>query len=131
MEKNIWMRTTTAAWTLAMALALVVVLTQAAQAQTFNPIYSFNNRGANGILPFAGVTMDRNASLYGTSNAAGSNGYGAVYKLTKDSGGYVTLPLYEFAGGNDGSLPPLAWFSAPREIYTARPVKEEAAGATA
>ena len=41
MEKNIRMRSTTAAWTLAMALALVVVATQAAQAQTFNPIFKF------------------------------------------------------------------------------------------
>ena len=50
--------------------------------------------------------MDRNGNLYGTSNAAGSHGYGAVYKATKGSGGgFVTLPLYEFAGGNDGSLP--------------------------
>jgi len=106
MEKNLWMRSTTAAWILVMALALIVVVTQAAQAQTFSPIFSFNNPGANGIFPFAGVTMDRSGDLYGTSNAAGSNGYGAVYKATKGSGGgFVTLPLYEFAGGNDGSLP--------------------------
>jgi len=103
---NIWMRNSATAWTLAMAVALIVVVTPAARAQSFNPIYSFNNPGANGIFPYAGLTMDRAGSLYGTTNAAGSDGYGAVYKATKGSGGsFVTLPLYEFEGGDDGSLP--------------------------
>ena len=104
MEKNIWMRTITAAWTFAMALTLIVVVTQAAPAQTFSGIYSFNNPGANGAFPYAGLTMDRIGDLYGTTNAAGS-GYGAVYKVTREVGSWVTVPLYDFSGGNDGALP--------------------------
>jgi uncharacterized repeat protein (TIGR03803 family) len=106
MAENIRMRATTTSWVLAMVVALIVFGTQATQAQTFDPIFSFNNPGANGIFPTAGLTMDRAGNLYGTTNGAGSNGYGAVYKVTKGTGGgFVTLPLYEFAGGNDGSLP--------------------------
>ena len=49
--------------------------------------------------------MDRAGNLYGTSNGSGS-GYGAVYKVSKGSGGgFVTLPLHDFVGGNDGALP--------------------------
>jgi len=61
---------------------LMILAIQSVQAQTFNSIFSFNNPGANGIFPYAGLTMDRNGNLYGTNNGAGSNGYGAVYKIT-------------------------------------------------
>ncbi|MGC2112003.1 MAG: choice-of-anchor tandem repeat GloVer-containing protein [Candidatus Korobacteraceae bacterium] len=82
---------------------MAFVLTEAAQAQTFNVIYSFDH-GTVGIIPFAGVTLDARGNVYGTNNASGM-GYGAVYKLTNRNGSWIASPLYDFQGGMDGAFP--------------------------
>ncbi len=84
-------------------LALSVLISQPALAQTFNVIYSFNT-GPIGIFPFAGVTLDAHGNVYGTNNNYGL-GYGTVYKLMYKDGAWMASPLYEFQGGNDGAFP--------------------------
>lgn len=58
--------------------------------------------GIDGGLPFAGVTLDANGNLYGTTFTGGTAGQGAVYKL--DAAGHESL-LYSFTGGSDGGHP--------------------------
>ena len=66
---------------LALSLMLAIFGAQVAQAETFNVIYNFTG-GADGSNPYAGLTMDRTGTLYGTTLAGGA-GYGTVYKLAK------------------------------------------------
>ena len=62
--------------TLLFFLFLLLFLTLTAppaQAQTFKVIYTFTG-GADGELPYAGLTIDRAGNLYGTTAYGGQNG---------------------------------------------------------
>ena len=86
---------------LAMALALTVVATPAAHAQTFTVLHNFTN-GQDGAHPEAGLTMDKAGNLYGTAFYGGL-GQGTVFKLTHKSSGWTFNPLYSFpANESDG-----------------------------
>ena len=95
---------TAAALAWAMLLALTIVATPGAQAQTYNVIHTFTG-GGDGANPFAGVTIDAAGNLYGTTAFGGSAGNGSVFKLTHSQSGWVLASLYIFAGGNDGAAP--------------------------
>ena len=71
-------------------LALAIVASPAAQAQTFSVIHNFTG-GGDGALPEAGVTV-RGGILYGTT-FGGGNGHGAVYAITHSGSDWVTLPI--------------------------------------
>ncbi len=58
----------------------------------FSVLYTFTG-GADGGLPFAGVTVDAAGNLYGTTIAGGEYGWGVVFKLIP--GGPETV-LYNF-----------------------------------
>jgi uncharacterized repeat protein (TIGR03803 family) len=88
---------------LALICALGMVATQQAQGQTYTVLYSFTG-GADGGNPFAGLTMDAAGHLYGTA-ATGGAGYGTAFELRRAGRGWVLVPLYTFAGGNDGATP--------------------------
>lgn len=98
--------------TAALVLALWSVLSFAvpAQAQTLSALHSFTG-GADGAVPFAGVTMDRAGNLYGTATAGGNRSgkcygsCGTVFRLTHSGSGWVFAPIYDFVGGDDGSDP--------------------------
>lgn len=69
------------------------------------------NDGSN---PGAGLVMDRNGVLYGTTHLGGSTagassvGYGTVFKLTPPAPGqtqWTETVLYRFNGGADGETP--------------------------
>ncbi len=67
-------------------------------------LYPFT--GADGAVPFAGVVLDGEGNLYGTTNQGGASGMGVVYKLTPGNGGHWTeTVLHSFTGGNDGKYP--------------------------
>ena len=87
---------------LAMVLALTVVASQAAQAQTFNVIHNFFGL-QDGSFPLAGLTMDAGGNLYGTASSGG-NGYGTLYRLKRSGANWVVQPLYSFSL-TDGSFP--------------------------
>ena len=89
---------------LAMALALTVVTTPAAHAQTFTVLHSFTN-GQDGAYPEAGLTMDKAGNLYGTAWSGGL-GQGTVFKLTNKRSGWIFNPLYSFpANESQGAVP--------------------------
>jgi uncharacterized repeat protein (TIGR03803 family) len=63
-------------------------------------LHSFG--GSDGSYPDAGVTLDSEGNLYGTTSRGGAKGYGTVYKV--DSTGNESV-LYSFTGGTDGGSP--------------------------
>jgi uncharacterized repeat protein (TIGR03803 family) len=73
-----------------------------AGAQTLIPLWSFTD-GHDGAYPVsAGLMQAGDGNLYGTTQAGGTNGYGAVFRITTTG---VLTPLYSFTGGNDGANP--------------------------
>jgi uncharacterized repeat protein (TIGR03803 family) len=64
-------------------------------------LYSFGG-GNDGRRPEAGLVMDQNGNLYGTTSQGGPDDQGTVFKLAPD--GTETV-LYTFTGGSDGGFP--------------------------
>jgi uncharacterized repeat protein (TIGR03803 family) len=64
-------------------------------------LYSFTG-GVDGNLPTAGLIQGSDGSLYGTTYEGGTNGLGAVFKITTNG---VLTTLYSFTGGTDGYEP--------------------------
>ena len=88
---------------LAIGFVLAVVASQAAQAQTFNVLYTFTG-GIDGRNPEGGVTIDKAGNLYGTAEMGGA-GYGTVYQLKHKGSSWTFNPLYSFTNGSDGAYP--------------------------
>lgn len=95
--------------------ALMAVSTRAARAQNFAVIHNFNG-GQDGDFPYAGLTIDAEGNLYGTTAYGGPMvpgllcggapyGCGVVFKLSNLGSGQVVTPIYSFKQGNDGILP--------------------------
>jgi uncharacterized repeat protein (TIGR03803 family) len=74
--------------------------------------------GNDGAYPNAGVIADASGNLYGTTAGGGSLTVGAVFELSRDSGGWTSTLLYSFQGLADGSDPkaPLV-FDAAGNLY--------------
>jgi uncharacterized repeat protein (TIGR03803 family) len=67
-------------------------------------IHSFN--GEDGIYPNAGLTMDADGNLYGTTSYGGGAGYsGTVFKLSKGADGTWSERNLLVMNGNDGATP--------------------------
>jgi uncharacterized repeat protein (TIGR03803 family) len=71
---------------------------------TESTIYSFTG-GDDGASPPAGVTLDRDGNLYGTTSLGGANGYGVIYRLSPTASGWKQTVLYTFQGLDDGQNP--------------------------
>jgi uncharacterized repeat protein (TIGR03803 family) len=100
----------TGSWAIALALFLTPVVTQWAEAQSYNIIHNFTG-GRDGAYPLGGVTKDNAGNFYGTTYIGGipnrycyPSGCGVVYKLSSKRQGRTLTPLYSFAGGKDGAL---------------------------
>lgn len=66
-------------------------------------IHSFTGSNGDGYGPGAGVTVDRNGNVYGTTPTGGTYGYGIVYELQPDGrGNWTERVIHTFTGGNDG-----------------------------
>ena len=86
----------------AILLAPVIFVTQPAQAQIYQIVYSFDyDNPINGRSPHGGLIHDPAGNLYGTTAQGGHSGGGVVFKL--DTAGVLTV-LHNFSG-LDGEQP--------------------------
>lgn len=60
-------------------------------------LYSFGNNATDGITPNGGMIQASNGSFYGTTSIGGTNGVGAVFKVT--SGGSESV-IYSFGANS-------------------------------
>ena len=75
----------------------------AAGASTATTLYSFTGTGADGADPRAGVTLDANGDLFGTTYDGGTSGDGTVFEIA--AGASTATTLYSFTGtGDDGAI---------------------------
>ena len=104
---RIGLRAVSAAMALATMLMLSALTSQPAQAQTFTVLYSFMG-GTDGAYPYAGVTLDAEGNLYGTTVNGGGGcggfapGCGTVWELSSTGTEKV---LHHFKKYTDGNLP--------------------------
>ncbi len=64
------------------------------------------SKGPDGIEPFAGVVIDTEGRLYGTTSGGGVQGYGAIYELSlTNKGTWSERVLHSFAYSNEGGYP--------------------------
>ena len=91
------------------ALALALFALPASAHWTYRVLYTFTD-GQDGGDPYAGVIMDKEGNLYGTTVYFGDNacsyfgetGCGTVYKIAPDG---TETTLHAFTGGSDGANP--------------------------
>jgi uncharacterized repeat protein (TIGR03803 family) len=95
-------------WAIAWVATLVVT---PAQAQTFSVIHNFAG-GEGGSDPEAGLTIDQQGNLYGTTYYGGHSGSTCaggecctVFELKRSGQNWLFAPLYLFTGGSEGSNP--------------------------
>lgn len=97
-----------------LVLAAIGISGLVPSAQATTPLHQFTNDlggNADGAFPKAGVIIDAQGALYGTTNGGGSNGYGTVFKLAPTPNGptawkYTTLYSFcQSADCVDGSYP--------------------------
>jgi uncharacterized repeat protein (TIGR03803 family) len=86
---------------LAVVLALGVIATPLAAAQTFSVIHTFTGT-TDGQGPLAGFVIDGSGNLYGTATGGGTSWKGVVFKLAPSGAETV---LHNFTGGSDGEDP--------------------------
>ncbi len=88
--------------------ALVSLVTAApAAAQSLTILHNFNNNGADGFHPWAGLIFDASGNLYGTAQRGGTKDDGVAFKLSPISGGgWTETILHSFLyDGIDGYAP--------------------------
>lgn len=69
-----WLRGASAALASVGVLALGVVTTQSAQAQTFTDLYNFAGGSSDGKYPWGRLVRDAEGNLYGTTELGGGTG---------------------------------------------------------
>jgi uncharacterized repeat protein (TIGR03803 family) len=76
-----------------------MIAAQRSHAQAYTVLYQFN--GTDGQSPYAHVTLDKTANLYGTTLDGGAHRQGVVFKLS----GTSETVLHSFAPGKSGTNP--------------------------
>src|SRR5271155_418852 len=79
-------------------------LTKKPEKWTEKVLYSFGS-GTDGAIPVAGVTLNAAGSLYGTTSAGGTYGYGTVFQLKDSKSGWKEDILHNFELQSDGGVP--------------------------
>ncbi len=84
---------------------------------SFGTIQDANGDALDGANPYAALVLDSDGSVYGTSSGGGTNGFGAVFRMTANG---ILTNLYSFgtdqdAYGNplDGAYPYAALIKGP------------------
>lgn len=67
-------------------------------------LYSFG-QGTDGTVPVAGVTLDADGGVYGTTSTGGSSGYGTIFRLKHATSGWEESIIYNFQDADDGGVP--------------------------
>jgi uncharacterized repeat protein (TIGR03803 family) len=95
------LRTATAAWVMALALAAFGMVATSAEAQTYKVVHIFTT-GTDGADPYASLLLDR-TGLYGTTYAGGGpfDG-GTVFKIDKTGTEKVLHRFRGWGGVHDG-----------------------------
>ena len=102
---------------------LMFALTQPAQAQTFNLLYTFTSQ-KQGAYVYAGLAMDRKGNLYGTASRGGEN-FGTAYQLVRKGSGLGLRICYTTSAKATALRPTRAWSSAPMTLFMARRIAAE------
>ncbi|MEO7724227.1 MAG: choice-of-anchor tandem repeat GloVer-containing protein [Chthoniobacterales bacterium] len=69
----------------------------------FKTLYAFQG-APDGVFPYGALLFDGAGNIYGTTYYGGTDGLGAVYRLSpNDSGEWEETVLYSFQPGNDGN----------------------------
>jgi uncharacterized repeat protein (TIGR03803 family) len=93
---------------------------------TESVIHNFGSGGEDGVFPYAGLTLDANGNLYGTTAAGGSDTCSAIYQpycgivfeLSPSSGGtWPETILHTFSNGNGFSPQAGLMFDAAGNLY--------------
>jgi len=79
---------------LVVVIALLIVASQIAQAQTLTVLHTFTEENGDGEMPYAGVILDNKGNLYGTTELGGLEGGGMVFRLAPDGTLENLLPRY-------------------------------------
>ena len=106
----------------ALFLALTLLTTNPAAAQTYTVIHNFTG-GAGGQSPYAGMVVDRAGNLYGTTAAGGGGscsnflgtGCGIAFELNPSS--ELFTGLWQFTGVPDGAGPTTVLLGPGNALY--------------
>ena len=80
----------------------VFVLSESSGVWTYHQLYAFTG-GADGANPRAGVIVNPQGVIFGTTEQGGSAGFGTVFALTPAGGGkYTQSVIYSFTGAPAG-----------------------------
>ena len=90
-------------WQNMVVLGLLMLATAMASAQTFTVLHNFD-LGADGGVPYAGVTLDQQGRIYGTTSDGGTRN-GVVYRMVQSGAAWILTPIYTFHGQPDGAVP--------------------------
>ncbi len=82
----------------------VFELAKGTNSYTETILHSFGS-GTDGQNPRAGLIMDANGNLYGTTSNGGTAGYGTVFELAPSNGSYTETVLHSFGATPDGQYP--------------------------
>jgi uncharacterized repeat protein (TIGR03803 family) len=85
---------------------LLLAFAPLAHGATETVIHSFGS-GSDGKYPASALIFDSAGNLYGTTTEGGSAGFGTVFKLTPNAGGFTESLVYSFLGSanDDGASP--------------------------
>ncbi len=98
------------------AFAFALLITQLADAQTFQVLHNFTG-GIDGGNPPYTLAQDTAGHLFGTSNSGGRNGAGVVFRFQRMNSAWVLTPVYAFSG-QDGQPGWGVTLSPDGTIYT-------------
>ena len=82
-------------------------------------LHNFDNNGADGVDPSAGLIFDAGGNLYGTTQLGGTYDNGTVFKVSPGEGGWTETVLHSFGSiNNDGGTPSAGLiFDAAGNLY--------------
>ncbi len=88
-------------------ILLAALTTSPAQAQTLTVLHTFTG-GADGYEPYAGVTLDQQGRIYGTTIQGGTHFDGVVFRLAREGQGWALSPIYSFGSQDHDGINPVS-----------------------